>query len=155
MPVRTCKRSPLRYPEKGFQTIRLPARRSGASRCQSLPCATTWCRPSQFRLVAFTRHLKEERFQILGFFFLFFLLQLREAPIPPTPISLLGWKQFRSPHGELGWETGTTSSIPGRTYDRQAQAQSITHSPPGPSCPDRDKARWCSCWYKDMYSTPR
>ena len=147
-------RSPLRYPEKGFQTIRLPARRSGASRCQSLPCATTWCRPSQFRLVAFTRHLKEAKISNPGFFF-FFLLQLREAPIPPTPISLLGWKQFRSPRGELGWETGTTSSIPGRIYDRQAQAQSITHSPPGPSCPDRDKARRCSCWYKDMYSTPR
>ena len=70
MPVRTCMRSPLRYPEKGFQTIRLPARRSGASRCQSLPCATTWCRPSQFRLVAFTRHLKEAKISNPGFFFL-------------------------------------------------------------------------------------
>ena len=149
-------RSPLRYPEKGN------SQQSGClhgvpERHAAHPShATTWYKPSQFRLVAFTRHLKEAKISNpVFFFFSFFLLQLREAPISPTPISLLGWKQFRSPHGELGWETGTTSSIPGRIYDRQAQAQSLTHSPPGPSCPDRDKARRCSCWYKDMYSTPR
>ena len=148
-------RSPLRYPEKG---------NSQQSGClQGVPerhaahpsHATTWYKPSQFRLVAFTRHLKEAKISNPVFFFFPLPTTTEGGPHSTHTHFSTRMETFRSPHGELGWETGTTSSIPGRIDDRQAQAQSITHSPPGPSCPDRDKARRRSCWYKDMYSTPR